>query len=184
VDHCPAPGIMNPGCSGNRKLLSCRPGPALARAPNRTRDDLDVAMKTQAGIEAGICEGMTQLVQEYIGRGPKNIQAHLLGDLIVVRLVGVLTVAEQHLVKTLPSEKGRDLLKNVRTHQMETARPLLGAMVQEITGAKVLSLQHDISTVTGKEVVIFTLAGPPRFAKPRRNRALRVASLSGLSPAG
>ena len=30
-------------------------------------------------------------------------------------------------------------------------------MVQEITGVKVLSLHHDISTVTGEEVVLFTL---------------------------
>ena len=36
------------------------------------------------------------------------------------------------------------------------------AMVLEVTGVKVLSLHHDISTVTGEEVVLFTLAGPPQ----------------------
>jgi uncharacterized protein YbcI len=35
------------------------------------------------------------------------------------------------------------------------------AMVQEITGVKVLSLHHDISTTTGEEVVLFTLAESP-----------------------
>ena len=69
-----------------------------------------------------------------MGRGPKDIRAHLLDDLLVVRLQGVLTAAEQHLVKSLPAEKGRDLLKQVRTHLLETARPLLEAMVQEVTG--------------------------------------------------
>jgi uncharacterized protein YbcI len=49
------------------------------------------------------------------GRGPKDIHAHLIGDLLVVRLQGVLTTAEQQLVKTLPAEKGRTLLKEVRT---------------------------------------------------------------------
>ena len=34
-------------------------------------------------------------------------------------------------------------------------------MVREITGVKVLSLHHDISTVTGEEVVLFTLTEPP-----------------------
>ena len=48
----------------------------------------------------------------------------------------MLTAAEQHLVKTLPAEKGRDLLKQVRTQLIETARPALEALVQEITGAK------------------------------------------------
>jgi uncharacterized protein YbcI len=86
----------------------------------------------------------------------------------VVRLTGVLTAAEQHLVKTLAAEKGRDLLKQVRTHLVETARPLLEAMIQEATGASVVSLHHDISTVTGEEIVIFTLAESPLFRETRR----------------
>ena len=68
-------------------------------------------MKTQGKIEAAMCEGMTRFEQEYMGRGPKDIRAHLLGDLLVVRLRGVLTAAEQQLVQALPAEKGRDLLK-------------------------------------------------------------------------
>ena len=103
-----------------------------------------------------------------MGRGPKDVHAHLIGDLLVVRLEGVLTAAEQHLVKSLPAEKGRDLLKQVRTHLIETARPLMEAMVQEITGAKVLSLHHDISTVTGEEVVLFTLVKVPPYREVKR----------------
>ena len=120
-----------------------------------------VAMKTQGEIEAAICEGVSRFEQDYMGRGPKDIRAHLLGDLLVVRLQGVLTAAEQHLVKSLSAEKGRDLLKQVRTHLIETARPVMEAMVQEITGVKVLTLHHDISTLTGEEVVLFTLAESP-----------------------
>src|SRR5512134_2275580 len=89
-------------------------------------------MRTQGEIEAAICEGIARFEQEYMGRGPKDIHAHLLGDLLVVRLQGVLTAAEQQLVKTLPVEKGRDLLKQVRTHLIETARPLMEAMIQEV----------------------------------------------------
>jgi uncharacterized protein YbcI len=36
-------------------------------------------------------------------------------------------------------------------------------MIQETTGVQVLSMHHDISTLTGEEVVIFTLAAPPDF---------------------
>jgi uncharacterized protein YbcI len=120
-------------------------------------------MKTQGEIEAAICEGVSRFEQEYMGRGPKDIHAHLLGDLLVVRLRGVLTAAEQQLVKSLPPEKGRDLLKQVRTHLIETARHLMEAMVHEVTGSKVLSLHHDISTQTGEEVVVFTLTESPLF---------------------
>ena len=79
-------------------------------------------MKTQGEMEAAICEAISHFEQQYMGRGPRDIRAHLLGDLLVVRLQGVLTAAEQHLVRALPSDKGRDLLKQVRTHLVETAR--------------------------------------------------------------
>jgi uncharacterized protein YbcI len=120
-------------------------------------------MKTQGEIEAAICEGISRFEQEYMGRGPKHIHAHLLGDLLLVRLKGVLTAAEQQLVKSLVAEKGRDLLKQVRTHLIETARPVMEAMIHEVTGVNVVSLHHDISTVTGEEVVLFTLAESPLF---------------------
>jgi uncharacterized protein YbcI len=125
-------------------------------------------MRTQGEIEAAICEGVSHFEQDYMGRGPKDIRAHLLGDLLVVRLQGVLTAAEQHLVKSLSIEKGQNLLKQVRTHLIETARPVMEAMVEEITGVKVLSLHHDISTVTGEEVVLFTLAESPMLRDAKK----------------
>ena len=118
-------------------------------------------MKTQGEIEAAVCEGITRFEHEYMGRGPKDIHAHLIGDLLVVHLRGVLTAAEQQLVKTLPADKGTGLLKQVRTQLMETARPALETMVQDLTGVKVVSLHHDISTVTGEEIVVFSLASSP-----------------------
>src|SRR3990172_5672851 len=129
----------------------------------------EAPMKTQGEIEAAICEGLSRFEQEYMGRGPKDVHTHLIGDLVVVRLQGVLTAAEQHLVKTLQAEKGRDLLKQVRIQLMEAARPIMEAMVQEITGVKVLSLHHDISTTTGEEVVLFTLAEAP-LIRETKNR--------------
>ena len=114
-----------------------------------------------------VCEGVTRFEQDYMGRGPKAIHCHLLGDLLVVRLEGVLTAAEQQLVKTLPAVKGRDLLKQVRTHLIETARPVMEALVQVITGVKVLSLHHDISTSTGEEVILFTLSEAPTLRGKR-----------------
>ena len=125
-------------------------------------------MRTQGELEAAICEGVSRFEQDYMGRGPKDIRTHLIGDLLVVRLQGVLTAAEQQLVKSLAAEKGRDLLKQVRTHLIETARPVMEAMVCNITGVKVLSLHHDISTVTGEEVVLFSLAESPMLREAKK----------------
>ncbi len=129
---------------------------------------MDLAVKTQGEIEAAICDGISHFEQEYMGRGPKDIHAFLINDLLVVRLKGVLTAAEQQLVKVLPSDKGRDLLKEVRSELIETARPLMEAMVRDVTGVRVVSLHHDISTLTGEELVIFTLSQSPLFRDSKR----------------
>ncbi len=124
-------------------------------------------MKTRGEVEAAICEGITRFEKEYMGRGPKHIHTHLIGELLVVRLEGVLTSAERHLVKSVPPEKGRGLLKQVRTELIETARPIMEAMVRDVTGVKVLSLHHDISRVTGEEIVVFTLAKAPEIREAK-----------------
>lgn len=125
-------------------------------------------MRSKGEIEAAVCEAMSRFEQEFMGRGPKSVHAHLIGDLLLVRLQGVLTAAEQQLVKALTAEKGRDLLKQVRTHLIEAARPVMEEMIQEIIGVKNLSLHHDISTTTGEEVVLFTLAESPLFREPKK----------------
>jgi uncharacterized protein YbcI len=125
-------------------------------------------MKTSGEIEAAICQGMTRFMQECMGRGPKDVHTHLIGDLLLIRLEGVLTAAEQHLATSLQAEKGRDLLKQVRIQLMETARPIMEAMVQEIAGVRMLSLHHDISTVTGEEILLFTLVKSPLFRETKK----------------
>ena len=56
------------------------------------------AVKSQGEIEASICDGISRFQQEFIGRGPRDIHAHLVGSLLVVRLQGVLTPAERQLI--------------------------------------------------------------------------------------
>jgi uncharacterized protein YbcI len=125
-------------------------------------------MKTLGEIEAAVCEGIRRFEQEFMGRGPKDIHSHLIDDLLVIRLEGVLTAAEQHLVQSSATEKGRNLLKQVRIQLIETARPVLEAMILEVTGTKVVSLHHDISTTTGEEIVVFTLAESPLVREKKK----------------
>ncbi len=125
-------------------------------------------MKTKGEMEAAVCEGVRQFEQDFMGRGPKDIHTYLLGDLVVVRLTGVLTAAEKHMVQSIPADKGRDLLKQVRTHLIETARPVMEVMIEKVTGVKVLSLHHDISTATGEELILFTLVASPPFRETKK----------------
>jgi CheY-like chemotaxis protein/uncharacterized protein YbcI len=118
---------------------------------------------TQAESEAAVCEGILRFQEEYMGWRSEQIYAHFIKDLLVVRILGALTLAERQLGKSLLPAKGRDLIKQVRTQLLELARPMLESLVHEVAGVKVLSMHHDISTVTAEEVVIFSLAGAPRF---------------------
>ena len=126
-------------------------------------------MKTQGEIEAAVSKGVTIFMQEFMGRGPKDICTHLIRDLLVVRLQGVLSAAEQHLVAALPPDKGRDLLKGVRTNLVEISRPRLEKMVEESSGMCCISMHHDLSTVTGEEVLIFTLTQAPDMRAAKNN---------------
>src|SRR4051794_607667 len=115
-------------------------------------------------IEAVLADGISHFTQQYMGRRPKQIDTHLLGDFLVVRLQGLLAPAEQQLANGFGGEKGRDLLKRARATLVETTRPVLEALVEEATGSKVVSLHHDVSTVTGEGVLVFTLAAAPGVA--------------------
>jgi uncharacterized protein YbcI len=124
-------------------------------------------MKTREEIEAGISEAIIRYEQEHMGRGAKKIHTHLIGNHIVVILEGVLTSAERHLVQSLSPERGRVLLKQVQRELLETGRPILVEMIHEVTGVKVLSMHHDISTVTGENVIVFTLANEAQIRQTK-----------------
>lgn len=117
-------------------------------------------MKTRGQLEAEIGQAIVKFEREYMGRGPEDVRTYLLDDIIIVRLNGVLTPAERQLAGSGAEGQGRALIKQVRMELLEKARPLLDAIVHDITGQRTRSLHTDISTQTGERVIIFSLSGP------------------------
>ena len=111
-------------------------------------------MKTKGEIEAEIAEAMVKFEMDYMGRGPKEARTHIIEDMVLVRLKGVLTPAEQQLTK---SADGVELIKKMRSTLIENAKAHLSQVLADITGTKVLGLYTDISTVSGERVIVFTL---------------------------
>ena len=111
-------------------------------------------MKTKGEIEAEISRAIVQFEIDYMGRGPKESSTHIVEDLVVVRLKGVLTPAEEQLTKSID---GKELVKKMRATLIDKARPLLYRVVGDITGTKVLDLHTDISTESGERVFVFSL---------------------------
>jgi len=139
-------------------------------------------MKSQGDIltEAAVCDGIEIPAGIHRPR-PARIHSHSLGSLVVVRLQGVLTPAERQLIAPRPEAactdtpassendngnsngngNGRSLLKQVRSHMLATGRPPLADIVETAVGVKLVSVHHDISTVTGEELIVFSLAEAP-----------------------
>src|SRR4030042_5458173 len=124
-------------------------------------------MKTKGQIEAEIGQAITKVEKEYMGRGPTETQTYLVDDMVVVRLRGVLTPAEQQLAKADDPSRGRRLIKEVRGELLESARMLLAQVVRDITDRGVVSLHTDISVTVGERVIIFTLDGRPAYEETR-----------------
>jgi uncharacterized protein YbcI len=126
--------------------------------------------KSQGEIEAAVCDAVSRFQQEFMGRGPRTIHAHLVENRLFVHLEGVLTAAEQRLMDGTGSGngKGAELLKQLRSHLVLAGRELLEQLVCEAAGTPPVTLHHDISPVTGEEVLVITLAAPPPCRDRRR----------------
>ena len=152
----------------SRKVPKSKSIPSLEyRLPideaRKIRSDRVSKSLTQTESEAAICDGIIRFQEEYLGWRSDQVQIHFVKDLLVVRIRSVLTLAERQLGKTASPEKGRDLIKQTRKQLLELARPMLESLVYEAVGVKVRSMHHDISTVTGEEVIVFSFEEIPRF---------------------
>ena len=110
--------------------------------------------KTKGQLESEISNAVTQFERDHLGRGPKETHTYIIQDMILMRLKGVLTPAENNLAK---NADGTKLIKQVRLSLIENSRSLLEKIITDITGAKLKSLHTDISSHTGERVFVFVL---------------------------
>jgi len=113
------------------------------------------ASQTKGQLEASIAAAITQFERDHLGRGPREVRAWIIQDLILVRLRRVLTPAEEKLAR---DPEGRRLVKEMRRQLVEGSRSILDDMIEELTGVPVVSLHSDISVLTGERIIVFTMA--------------------------
>lgn len=129
----------------------------------RIRMERNSKRLTETESQAAVRDCLLRFQAEFLGWRSEQIEAHFIKDLLVIRMLGGLTPGERQLAKASGPVKGRELIKQVRKQLLEVARPMLESMVHEVVGVKVRSMHHDVSTVTGEELVLFSLAASPRF---------------------
>jgi len=108
--------------------------------------------KTKGQLEADISALITKFEKEHLGRGPKEVRTFIIQDLILIRLKGILTPAEEKLISEVD---GAQIVKQVRRRLIESSRSILDKLIEEKIEAKVVSLHTDISSRTGERIIIF-----------------------------
>ena len=108
--------------------------------------------KTKEQLEADISTLIPKFEKENLGRGPKEVRTFIIQDLILVRLKGILTPAEEKLISEVD---GAQIVKQIRRRLIESSRSILEKIIEEKINAKVITLHTDISTRTGERIIIF-----------------------------
>ncbi len=109
---------------------------------------------TKSEVETFIRNAIIKFEQEFMGRGPTDVKAYILRDIVLVRLKGVLTPAERQLAKNV---EGVDMVKRMRQNLIAQGREKLCSQIAAITGTEVTGLFTDIETQIGERVMVFTL---------------------------
>jgi uncharacterized protein YbcI len=109
---------------------------------------------TKGQLEAKLSEAISKYEIEYIGRGPKQIRTHIIDDMLIVRVQGILSPSEQKLAE---NPQGIELFKQVRTLLFENGRGYLETLIREVIDVAIVSTHSDISTKTGEKIIIITV---------------------------
>ncbi len=113
--------------------------------------------QTRGQIEAAVTAALTRFERDFLGRGPREARTFVVQDLVLVRLKGVLSAAEQQL--SLESG-GVELIKQMRSRLVEGSAEEIARLVEAETRIPVVSMHTDISTRTGERLFVFELERP------------------------
>jgi uncharacterized protein YbcI len=110
--------------------------------------------RSKGQVEAEVTAALTQFERDHLGRGPREARTFILGDMVLVRLKGILSPAE---VQLSSEAGGVALIKQVRSRLVEGSAARLRELVEERTGVRVVGMHTDISSRTGERVFVFVL---------------------------
>lgn len=109
---------------------------------------------TLGDMHNAIRQAVIKFEQDFMGRGPTDVRAFIIRDMVVVRLRGVLTQAERQLAK---NADGIEMVKRMRQNLIAQGRDSLCSEIAGITGVKVTGLFTDIDTQIAERIMVFTL---------------------------
>ena len=109
---------------------------------------------TKGAIEAEIANAVVRFQREQQGRGPADVRAHLIGDLVVVRCSGIFTPSETRLIA---SEEGRKLIRSARQELRAIHHAEIEGLVGAATGCRVLRSYADVDVEAAEQMEVYVL---------------------------
>jgi len=110
--------------------------------------------KSKQEIESIVSEAMAKFLKEEMGEEAQAVITQVVGDTIIVRFKGVLPPAERHMVK---NQQGVKLIKELKGKLIEKAKPLLEALIENLTNAEVIDIHSTFNAETGERMEVFIL---------------------------
>lgn len=109
---------------------------------------------TKGSLEAEVANAVVRFQREQQGRGAQDVRAHLVGDLILVRSVGIWTPVE---AKLAASDEGRKLIKSSRQELRSINHREIEEIVAQIIGCGVVRSFFDVDVEAAEQVEVYIL---------------------------
>ena len=110
--------------------------------------------RTKGSIESDVANAVVKFHREQQGRGPADVRAHLVGDMLLVRSTGIFTQTESHLSV---SDEGRRLIKSARQELRGINHTEIEQSVSELVGCGVVRSYCDIDVDAAEQVEVYVL---------------------------
>jgi uncharacterized protein YbcI len=109
---------------------------------------------TKGRIESEIANAVVKFQREQQGRGPTDVRAHLIGDMVLVRCTAIFTPTEAHLSA---SDDGCKLIKSARQELRSINHTEIEGIVAAIIGCGVLRSYCDVDVNAAEQVEVYVL---------------------------
>lgn len=109
---------------------------------------------SRGALESEIANTITRFHREQQGRGPQDVHAFIVGEMVMVRCSGIFTVTEG---KLSASDDGRKLISSARRELHSINHHESEALISQLCGCLVLRSYYDINVEAAEQVEVYIL---------------------------
>lgn len=111
--------------------------------------------RTKGELESEAASVTVKFHREQQGRGPTDVRATLVGELLLVRSSGIFTPTEAHLAVT---DEGRKLIRSARIELRSINHGEIEAILTDLFGVLVVRSYYDINVEAAEQVEVYIFA--------------------------